>query len=169
MACQEIALARGTNARHQLRQYAWRSLSQMIMASKDVLVQYLRHGSKICIPRCFDAVRSAEPGLHVESVMHANTGLVRVTLALSWTFMVVATFSIILSIITRRKRGISCTVEDLFLILSWVVGTGVVVQSAWAMLVEGQGEHQDVIPEKHVALAAKVIAMIQIILNFDVD
>ena len=94
-------------------------------------------------------------GLWVIVTMKLSTKLAYHTLAWSWTVTGLAAVAVLFQTIIGYKHG-TLGRNDPLNILAWVVGVALVMQSTWAIVDEGQAEHQQSLSSSQVARAAKV-------------
>lgn len=87
--------------------------------------------------------------------MKPATNLAYHTLAWSWTVTGLAALAVGFQITSRRITH-NFGVDDGLVVIAWVVGLILVAQTTWAILDEGQGEHQQTLSAGQVSRAAKV-------------
>lgn len=88
--------------------------------------------------------------------MKGYTGLAKCTLGLSWTFTIFALLSCIAGLYRRVVQPLRTSAADILVMVSFVLGTVLVAQSTWAIIDEGQGEHQWLVSDSKLSRAAKV-------------
>ncbi|KAK2606577.1 hypothetical protein N8I77_005317 [Diaporthe amygdali] len=83
---------------------------------------------------------------------------------LNWTLTVFAFLAVVI-IHCRKFSGMSVPIraDDILILVSFIVGIGLVSLSTWAILDEGQGEHQQSVPESQLERAAKSILVAEAI------
>ena len=87
--------------------------------------------------------------------MKLSTKLAYHTLVWSWTVTGLAAIAVIFQTVVGYTHGMLGH-NDSLNILAWLVGIALVIQSTWAIVDEGQAEHQQTLPSSQVARAAKV-------------
>lgn len=87
--------------------------------------------------------------------MKLSTGLAHHTLAWSWSVTGLAGILLIFQVVIRHKQR-SFGVYDALTMVAWGIGVIMVIQTTWAIVDEGQGEHQQNLSTSKVNRAAKV-------------
>lgn len=88
--------------------------------------------------------------------MHGYSSLAVCTLVVNWTLTLLAFISIAATCATRKTRGAKAGLDDILICIALAVGTILVALSTWAIVAEGQAEHQQDLSESQLARAAKV-------------
>ena len=88
--------------------------------------------------------------------MKTSTKLATYTLASSWAATAAAAMVLVTMITVRRMQEFSLMSHDVLIILAWLLGVGLIAQTTWAIINEGQGEHQQDLQMSQVQAAAKV-------------
>ena len=118
---------------------------------------FLRNTS--VLPRKKEEVRKSDPlqlripGLIV--ITKLSTKLAYHTLVWSWTVTGLAAIAVIFQTVVGYKHR-ALGHNDSLNILACLVGIALVILSTWAIVDEGQAEHQQNLSSSQVALAAKV-------------
>lgn len=89
--------------------------------------------------------------------IRSYTSLAICTLVVNWTLTILALFSMFVIHIFKKRRGMEYRVDDALVCAAFVVGLVFVMLSTWAIIDEGQGEHQQNVSESQLTRAAKVI------------
>ena len=87
--------------------------------------------------------------------MKLSTKLAYHTLVWSWTVKVLAAIAVVFHIFVNHKYR-NVALEEGLNILAWICGVALVIQSTWAIVDEGQAEHQKTLSTSQVSRAAKV-------------
>lgn len=93
----------------------------------------------------------------LQDTMRVYNSLALCTLVVNWTLTVIALIAMMAMHCHRwRASSIPVRPEDILLLVSFVMGMVLVSLSTWAILDEGQAEHQDSISKSQLEHAAKV-------------
>ena len=89
--------------------------------------------------------------------MRAYTSLALCTLAVNWTLTILASIAVAVMYCLRFvEPSFSVRPDDALVLVSLVVGVVLVSLSTWAVLDEGQAEHQEAVSGSQLEMAAKV-------------
>lgn len=89
--------------------------------------------------------------------MRAFTSLALCTLVVNWTLTLFALLAVLVNcwhrfaVLSRR-----IDLDDVLILMSFLIGTVLVSISTWAIIDEGQGKHQQDLPASQLEKAAKV-------------
>ncbi|KAI0424954.1 hypothetical protein F5Y09DRAFT_322911 [Xylaria sp. FL1042] len=83
------------------------------------------------------------------------------TIVLGWVLTALALLSLILYI--WSKRGLSISFDDILLYLSFLISLALMSLTTWAVVVEGQGQHQSAESRSQIELVAKSLLVNEIL------
>ena len=79
-----------------------------------------------------------------------------VTIACSWTFLIIALLSVSLLLWDRRIRKLRLDADDYVIILAFAATVALIAQTTWAIVDEGQDDHEAAIQKTKIALIVRV-------------
>ena len=88
--------------------------------------------------------------------MPQYTGLAVGTLVTSWTLFFLALFAVGTIFWKPTSSRSTRTCDDILVLIAFILSTGLIVISTWAIVDEGQGRHQDDVSPTQLELMAKV-------------
>lgn len=83
-----------------------------------------------------------------------NIGLI--TIICGWTFLVIALIGVSLMLWTRQMRNLRFGLDDCLTILALAMAIALVAQTTWAIVDEGQANHEAEVPKTKIALVVRV-------------
>lgn len=89
--------------------------------------------------------------------MRTYTSLAICTLVVNWTLTLLAFLSLVVIFAYQQRRS-HFGLDNTLVLISFVFGTILVALSTWAIVDEGQGQHQQRITDSQLSKAAKVRA-----------
>ena len=79
-----------------------------------------------------------------------------ITIACSWTFLVIALFGVILLLWVRRIQKLRLGPDDYVIIIAFAATVALIAQTTWAIVDEGEDDHEAAIQRTKFSLVVRV-------------
>ena len=88
--------------------------------------------------------------------LRPSSDIGRATLISGWLLAILALIGLGLSIWAKHLKHLPTGLDDVFLVSATIISLALLIQTTWAIIDEGQGQHMETESQLEIAMVAKV-------------